>query len=65
MTEKLRNYIIRDLIRVLKGSHSTYWQLYKLDDIKLLTLYEMLVDKDQQNVSLKGLNENKKTCFFI
>lgn len=44
MNKTFRNYIILKLINALKGTHETYWKLYKLDDNQLLELYKILVD---------------------
>lgn len=50
MSESFRNAVIRDLVRELKAD---YWRLYRLDNVTLLTIYEVLIPKEKQSCSLQ------------
>lgn len=56
MNENFRNVLIRDLIRETKAD---YWKLYKLDNVTLLKIYELLVPKDKQECSIKDLKKEE------
>lgn len=56
MNEDFRNAIIRDLIRETKAD---YWKLYKLDNVTLLKMYEILVPEEEQECSIKDLKKEE------
>lgn len=55
MTDEFRKFMIYDIMKVLALEHEKYFDLNELDDLTLITLYEIVVPEESQSVSLKSI----------